>query len=186
MKFSKTRHVKSPERGTLLSAGIDFFVPFFTKDFISDLLLKNEHLRTSIKQDFSYVTNKTITLLPQHRILIPSGVHVNFTEEENALRSATNLTLGLSLNATNKSGVGSKKGLDYLASCVDVDYSGEIHINLVNTGEFPVEISEGEKIIQFLLQPVYYASLEEVSFNDLYLNFDSQRGAGGFGSTNTK
>lgn len=186
MKFSKTRQVKSPQRGTTRSAGIDFFVPTFNKKLITDLLLKNEHLSTLINQELSYVVDKTITLMPQHRILIPSGIHVNFTEEESDLKDATNIHMGLSLNAANKSGIGSKKGLTYLACIVDSDYEGEIHINLVNTGTYPVQISEGEKIIQFLLQPVFYSSIDEVAFEDLYINSTSQRGIGGFGSTNTK
>lgn len=186
MKFSKTRGVKSPQRGTPLSAGIDFFIPHFTKKFISDLLQKNEHLSTQIKLNASYLVDDKIVLMPQDRILIPSGIHVNFTEEEFSLRESTNLPLGLSLNANNKSGIASKRGLDHLANVVDVDYEGEIHINLVNTSIYPVEIKENEKIIQFLLQPVFYATLDEVSFEDLYLNSNSQRGTGGFGSTDEK
>lgn len=186
MKFSKTRQVKSPQRGTPFSAGIDFFVPNFSKKFISDLLEKNPHILTLVKINSSYIVDDSITLMPQHRILIPSGIHVNFTEEELALRSVTNLPLGLSLNANNKSGVASKKSLSFLASVCDVDYEGEIHINLVNSGTYPVQIFEGEKIIQFLLQPVFYSSIDEVSFEDLYINSTSQRGTGGFGSTNTK
>lgn len=189
MKFSKTRQVKSPQRGTPLSGGIDFFVPNFSKKFISDLLEKNPHISTSVnsvKTNSSYIVDDFIILMPQHRILIPSGIHVNFTEEELSLRSATNLPLGLSLNANNKSGVASKRSLSFLASVVDADYEGEIHISLVNSGTHPVQIFEGEKIIQFLLQPVFYSSLDEVSFEDLYINSTSQRGTGGFGSTDTK
>ena len=184
MKFSKTRQVKSPQRGTPQSAGIDFFIPSFTKKFITDLLQKNPRLATLVKTNSSYIVDNTIVLMPHDRILIPSGIHVNFTEEENLLKNATNLPLGLSLNAANKSGIGSKRGVSYLAQIIDSDYEGEIHINLVNTGAHPVQISEGEKIIQFLLQPVYYAAIEEVSFDDLYINSTSQRGSGGFGSTN--
>jgi len=186
MKFSKTRQVRSPERGTSGSAGIDFFVPTFDKQFISDLLEKNENLYLKPKPDASFILGTSIILMPQDRILIPSGIYVDFTEEENQLKQSTKLQVGLSLNATNKSGVGSKKGLDYLASCVDVDYEGEVHINLVNTGKFPVKISERDKIIQFLLQPVFYSSLDEVLFEELYVNSSSERGTGGFSSTDKK
>jgi len=186
MNFSKTRQVKSPQRGTDGSAGIDFFVPNFTKKFVTDLLEKNPHITTLAKLDCSYISDDSIILQPQDKILIPSGVHVNFMEEESLLKAATNLPLGLSLNAANKSGIASKRGLSYLAAICDADYEGEIHINLVNTGAYTVKISEGEKIIQFLLQPVYYASLNEVLFEDLYVNSTSQRGEGGFGSTDKK
>lgn len=53
MKFYKTRDVKSPERGTSKSAGIDFFIP----------------------QDF-----ETTYLQPGHTILIPAGIKVKLPE----------------------------------------------------------------------------------------------------------
>lgn len=53
MKYFKTRDVKSPERGTSKSAGIDFFIP----------------------QDF-----ETTYLQPGHTILIPAGIKVKLPE----------------------------------------------------------------------------------------------------------
>lgn len=53
MKFTKVRDVKSPSRGTALSAGIDFFVP---NDFIE------------------------MTLLSNQRTLIPSGIKVSLPD----------------------------------------------------------------------------------------------------------
>lgn len=41
---------------------------------------------------------------------------------------------GYALVFMNKSGVGAKQQLDVLASVVDEDYEGEVHINLVNNG----------------------------------------------------
>lgn len=190
MKFSKTRLVKSPSRGTQVSAGIDFFVPKFDEKFIHDLMAKNLELRLSTELESeieaSRVSDTFIVLMPHDKILIPSGIYVNFTTEASELRAVTGLkNIGLSLNANNKSGVASKKGLSFLSAIVDEDYQGEVHINVQNTGNYPVIIREDEKIIQFLLQPVLYNTLEEIEFSDLYKTL-SERGTGGFGHTDNK
>ena len=110
-------------------------------------------------------------LSPGQACLIPSGIKADVPK-------------GYALVAFNKSGVAAKKQL-YVGACVvDEDYQGEIHINLTNVGSEPVEINPGEKIIQFILLPVFYDIIEEVSLENLYEQ-ESIRGAGGFGSTGT-
>lgn len=168
VKFLKTRDVKSPVRGTGEAAGIDFFVPNFTPDFLVDLIKKNPGIECSIDG------NLHMCIKPQHRILIPSGIH-------------TYLTPGTALIAANKSGIASKKGLVFAAQVVDSDYSGEVHIGVINTSDIPVVVSCGDKLIQFIHTPVLLSPLEEVD-NDTFdkLHDASERGAGGFGSTGTK
>ena len=146
LKFSKVREVKSPNRGTPGSAGIDFFVP----------------------SDFN--DGNTFLLHPGKDVLIPGGVHCNIPE-------------GYALIAFNKSGVATKKKLDIAAAVCDSDYCGEIHIHLFNFGEFTAEINPGDKITQFLLIPIDHRLPVEVPFEELYKNKESERGAGGFGST---
>ena len=144
LQFVKTREVKSPNRANEYDAGIDFFVP---------------------DDADGYIVN------PQHRILIPSGIHVRIPH-------------GYMLKAEDKSGVGVKKGLKYLGGVVDETYQGEIHICIFNTGNDVVHISPGEKLIQFILIPVLYSETEEVdNLEELYKNHNSNRGSGGFGST---
>ena len=143
MKIAKIRNVKTPNRGTSESAGIDFYVP----------------------EDYSQ------TIKPGESCLIPSGIKANVPS-------------GFALVAFNKSGVAVKKNL-YVGACVvDEDYQGEIHINLTNVGKRSVEISSGEKIIQFVLLPVNYDIIEEVEEKNLF-ETTTVRGAGGFGSTGT-
>lgn len=142
LQFSKVRRVKEPTRGTPGSAGIDFFVPL-------DL--------------------ERITVQPQCRVLIPSGIKANVPD-------------GYALIAMNKSGVASKKGLDVLACVVDSDYQGEIHLSLVNTGRDLIFIDPGEKLVQFLLIPVEHCAVEEVELDKLFPAV-TDRGEGGFGST---
>lgn len=169
MKITKVRKVKTPIRGTEHSAGIDFFVPEFNDKFKRDFIDKNPdvYFLRSISNELF------IQLFPRDRVLIPSGIHASVPND-------------YALIAFNKSGVSTKLGLDALACVVDADYQGEIHISLVNTSNREVRITENDKIIQFLLQPVFYDSIEEVeSLEKLYPN-KTERGAGGFGSTDKK
>jgi len=160
MKISRIRDVKLPIRSTKKSAGIDFFIPKFTEKFKEDFIEKNPNIHI-----IDY-----IILNPNQRVLIPSGIKVKIPE-------------GFMLSANNKSGVSTKKGLDVLANVVDEDYQGEIHISLVNTSLSNVIIEENEKIVQFILIPVLYDFVEEVPIEELY-EIKSERGEGGFGSTN--
>ena len=171
INYSRTRNVKQPNRGTLKSAGIDFFVPEFTEQFINDLQSKNPDL-SSIKEGTYQVVilNDRLLIGPGQRVLIPSGVKMN-------------IPAGRALMAKNKSGVGSKKGLDKLAELVDEDYQGEIHINVVNTSNEIVEIKPNEKLIQFVEVAVFYSTPNEVLINELFPEV-TERGEGGFGHTN--
>lgn len=167
MKISKIREVKTPTRGTEFSAGIDFYVPEFNSLFCEDLLAKN-NLTVTVDNLF---INKSVTLNPQQRLLIPSGIHVNFADG-----------LPRALVNFNKSGKASKFGLDVLACVIDQDYQGEIHLSVNNNSSSPIVIRENEKLIQGLFLLITYESIEEVPFSELY-NSVSQRGSGGFGST---
>ena len=113
--------------------------------------------------------NSLRRVAPGERFFIPSGVKANVPE-------------GYALIAMNKSGVALKKGLMVGACVVDSDYQGEIHLHLVNTSNDDVTIEAGEKLTQFLLIPVDHCAVEVVNESDLF-SHESDRGAGGFGST---
>ena len=53
---------------------------------------------------------------------------------------------------------------------------------MINVGKSTVVIESGTKIAQFILVPVSYEDLEEVTESELFA-FISDRGDGGFGST---
>ena len=87
----------------------------------------------------------------------------------------------------NKSGVASKKHLHVGACVVDETYTGECHLNLTNIGDCNITISAGEKIVQGLVVPINYCQAEEISsLDELYKDFETSRGAGGFGSSGNK
>ena len=172
--FSKTGEVNSPQRGTSCSAGIDFFIPKFTPQFLDDFISKNRNISIIWKDCYSYyldLPNKLLLLGPGQRILIPTCIKMRGHDHK-------------AIIGFNKSGIGSKKGLDALACVIDEDYQGVLHINLVNTSNEMVAIHEDEKILQFLELPVDYSELKEVPESELFLK-ETDRGEGGFGSTNT-
>lgn len=175
LKFTKVRDVKSPTRGTSLASGIDMFVPTFDEQFLDDLDEKNPGLGTP--GHYGYVVSldkKCIFLAPHHRIVIPSGIKLLGVP-------------GYSYNMHNKSGVATKKGLIFGAEVCDADYQGEVHLSIINTSPNIVEICEGEKLLQILIEPVVLCPLEEVATaEELYAESESVRGEGWQGSTGTK
>jgi len=208
MNYAKVRTVRSPQRGTKLSAGIDFFVPQritkesdvhgqinhdeFDSKFLSDLIEKNPHLA-----EVGRISENDILIAPQESVMIPSGIHVNLEQVLDVAwegecpsgpiniarsREMFGAPLGLMLTAHNKSGVGTKKRFDRLAEVVDEDYQGELHISVINAGNEIQRINPGDKLIQFILEPILLSMPNEVEFDSLYTN-DSERGQGGFGST---
>lgn len=171
LKFFKTRNVQSPERGTELSAGVDMYIPV-------DLSLNELSAIQPIKGQVEVKVNPTtgmlqeFTLMPQRRVLIPSGIKVKFPKGYCGL-------------LVDKSGVASKVGITLLAKLIDEDYQGEIHFNLVNTSDMAVKFCPGQKITQMVVMPVSYCQPEEVStIDELYAGEITDRGEGGFGSTN--
>ncbi len=61
---------------------------------------------------------------------------------------------------------------------IDADYRGEVKVILINHGQEPFVIKRGERIAQMVIAPVTRATLVQVEKLD-----ETQRGAGGFGST---
>jgi dUTP pyrophosphatase len=82
-----------------------------------------------------------------------------------------------------RSGMACKRGLAPAnkVGVIDSDYRGEVVVVLHNHGSQPQTVENGERIAQLVITPVLtpaYSEAEELS--------DSDRGAGGFGSTGKK
>jgi len=116
-----------------------------------------------------YVPNdfEDVVLQPGESVLIPSGIKAQVPR-------------GNALIAFNKSGVATKQGLMVGACVVDEDYEGIIHLHMTNTSNKEQLIKSGQKLVQFILLPVNYSEVEEV--HELQSR-NTERGAGGFGST---
>ena len=79
-----------------------------------------------------------------------------------------------------RSGLASKQGLRP-ANCVgvcDSDYRGEYIVAIHNDSDIERTVNDGDRIAQLVVLPYLAVAFEEVSELD-----DTERGAGGFGST---
>ncbi|MCC5980622.1 MAG: dUTP diphosphatase [Oceanicaulis sp.] len=108
-----------------------------------------------------------VTLQPGHWQLIPTGLSIALPE-------------GYEAQVRPRSGLAAKFGISCVNTpgTIDADYRGEIHVNLINHGREPFVVKRGERIAQMIIAPVVQAVLEPVDTLD-----ETQRGAGGFGST---
>jgi dUTP pyrophosphatase len=78
-----------------------------------------------------------------------------------------------------RSGYAFKYGIDVLAGVIDSGYRNEIGVILYNTGEEPFIVNKGTRIAQMIFEKCY-----KVSFVHVEKLPESQRGLGGFGSSN--
>jgi len=108
-----------------------------------------------------------VVLKPLERKLIKTGIFIE-------------LPVGYEAQIRPRSGLALKEGITVLNTpgTIDADYRGEICVVLVNLSSSVVEIEDGERICQMVINKVEQASLIEV--NELS---DSERGTGGFGHT---
>lgn len=111
-----------------------------------------------------------VTLLPMERKLIPTGLFIELPEGHEA-------------QIRPRSGLAAKKGITVLNSpgTVDADYRGEVKVILINLSSEPFVIEDGERIAQMIV-----AKHERVQWSEVSELQDTERGAGGFGSTGKK
>lgn len=79
-----------------------------------------------------------------------------------------------------RSGLGVKHGI-VPANCVgviDADYRGEIIVGLTNHSQVAFTVNHRDRIAQMVIAPVFHPEVIECTELD-----DTERGAGGFGST---
>ncbi|MEP1964632.1 dUTP diphosphatase [Tateyamaria sp.] len=109
----------------------------------------------------------TVSIAPGARALIPTGV-------------AMAVPLGFEVQVRPRSGLALKNGVTLVNSpgTIDSDYRGEVGVIVLNTSDVVFEVSHGMRIAQIVLAPVVQAVFEEVDTMD-----ETERGAGGFGST---
>lgn len=80
-----------------------------------------------------------------------------------------------------RSGLAVKNFIDVGAGVVDEDYRGNLGVVLFNHSDLDFEVKKGDRIAQFICERIFYPELEEVKSLT-----DTERGAGGFGSTGTQ
>ncbi len=111
-----------------------------------------------------------VELKPLERAMIPTGLFIE-------------LPMGYEAQVRPRSGLAAKRGLTCLNTpgTIDSDYRGEIKVILVNLSNEPQTIEPAERIAQMVV-----AKHERVTWQAVEILGDTERGAGGFGSTGTK
>eukprot|EP01095_Lingulamoeba_sp_RSL-Kostka_P004369 TRINITY_DN15533_c0_g1_i1.p1 TRINITY_DN15533_c0_g1~~TRINITY_DN15533_c0_g1_i1.p1 ORF type:complete len:153 (-),score=49.87 TRINITY_DN15533_c0_g1_i1:56-514(-) len=79
-----------------------------------------------------------------------------------------------------RSSLALKHGIDVGAGVIDGDYKGHVKVILFNFGDEDFEIKKGDRIAQLILEK--YLSVPVIEVEELE---ETERGAGGFGSTGT-
>ena len=108
-----------------------------------------------------------LTIAPGETVFVPTGLAMELPAGYVGLIYArSGLACKRDLAPANKVGV------------IDSDYRGEFIVALHNHGKNPQTISHGERVAQLVITPVL-----NVSFMEAEELSDTQRAAGGFGST---
>ncbi len=110
---------------------------------------------------------ESMVIRPGERVLLPTGLAMEIPE-------------GYEIQVRPRSGLSFKTGLMVVNSpgTIDADYRGEVKIILGNLGTKDEVIAHGDRVAQLVLAPVTQASFETAQQLG-----ETERGAGGFGST---
>jgi len=165
----------------------------FTEEFGSLKMENSNFMKIQIKftnksknEDPNYATDgasgfdlranldSPLTLPVGGRALVPTGL---FFE----------LPPNFEIQVRPRSGLALKKGVTVLNSpgTVDADYRGEIGVVLINHGQEPFVIENGERIAQAVISTVISKNVINLNRVD-EISTDTTRGDGGFGSTGIK
>lgn len=108
-----------------------------------------------------------VTLRPMERTIVPTGLFIALPE-------------GYEAQVRPRSGLAIKSGITCLNSpgTIDADYRGEVGVILANLSTEDFVVNDGDRIAQMVIARHETAVWEAVDSLD-----QTQRGAGGFGST---
>ncbi|XP_055518648.1 deoxyuridine 5'-triphosphate nucleotidohydrolase-like isoform X1 [Leucoraja erinacea] len=106
-------------------------------------------------------------ILPQDKVIAKTDIQI-------ALPS------GFYGRVAPRSGLAAKHFIDVGAGVIDEDYRGNVGVVLFNFGKESFEVKKGDRIAQLICERICYPELEELKSLD-----ETERGAGGFGSSGT-
>ena len=108
--------------------------------------------------DLCAVLDEPLTLAPMQRALVPTGLAIELPGPHASIKHGLCMANGVGV--------------------VDSDYRGELKVPMINLGTEAYTIQPGERVAQLCIAPVYTAAFAQAAELG-----DTQRGAGGFGST---
>ena len=117
--------------------------------------------------DVCALVEENVLLKKGQRTIIPTGLFFEIPQ-------------GYEIQVRPRSGLAAKNGVTVLNTpgTIDSDYRGELKVILINLGDEDFEIKSGDRIAQIIVAPVTignFIQCESIS--------ETERGAGGFGST---
>jgi dUTP pyrophosphatase len=112
-------------------------------------------------------SDEPLSLAPGARTMVPTGLVIALPDGHEA-------------QVRPRSGLAAKHGVTVLNSpgTIDADYRGEVKVILINHGGEPFIVERGMRIAQMVIAPVTQARMIAADSLD-----ETERGAGGFGST---
>ena len=120
--------------------------------------------------DLRALLPEPLTLEPGQRALVPTGLRLAIPPGyEGQVRPRSGLAAKYGISMVNAPGT------------IDSDYRGEVKVLLINLGQEPVTLHNGDRIAQLVIAPIARAQVVKVSELP-----DTDRGEGGFGSTGTR
>lgn len=156
VRLNKT--LPMPEYQTEGAAGFDLYADIERSEYENRWGLGSRH------------DDSVMQLRAGERALVKTGIKVAIPE-------------GFELQIRPRSGLALKNGISIVNSpgTIDSDYRGEIGIILINHSRTDFIISHGDRIAQAV-----FAEVNQAKFNEVEELDETERGEGGFGSTNKK
>jgi dUTP pyrophosphatase len=132
--------------------------------------LPSYQTNSSAGMDLRANLDSSIVLKPLQRALVPTGLYLE-------------LPTGYEAQIRPRSGLAYKHGISIVNSpgTIDADYRGEIKVLLVNLSDQDFTVEDGERIAQMVV-----ARHETVEWLESLSLTETERGAGGYGSTGVK
>lgn len=156
-----------------------------------DALMYCEHLREMYRGSGKVkIINKSNNQLPEYATIGSAGMDLRaFTEEPIYLEpnKVTKIPTGIYIELPQgyEAQIRSRSGIAFKGiimangiGTIDSDYRGEVGILLLNTTDKRFKIQNGDRIAQMVI-----AKYEQVEWQEVEELSDSERGAGGYGST---
>lgn len=106
-----------------------------------------------------------VVVPPTHRALVSTGI-------------AIVVPAGVYGRVAPRSGLAIRNGIQIGAGVIDPDYTGEVKVVLFNHSHADFLIKKGDRIAQLILERCETPRVEEIGALE-----ETERGAGGFGST---
>jgi len=117
--------------------------------------------------DIRAFIDRDMSIAPLGRAKIPTGLFMEIPS-------------GYEVQVRPRSGLASRSGVTIVNApgTIDSDYRGEVEVILINFGNEPFTVKNGDRIAQMVISPVIQLSVFETETLS-----ETERGTGGFGST---